>query len=171
MSGEIINRVSKSNLITIDLQDYYPKGKRTAIDIKKWLKEGLILIEKDFRKTLKNNNWSQFKDNHICIFCSSDAIVPVWAYMLIQTYLYGIARSVTFGTPETMESMLLSPIIESLDLKYCKDKPVVIKGCSEKKIPRDAYIKLIKKLQPIAKSIMYGEACSSVPLFKKKINY
>lgn len=168
MSGEIINRVSKSNLITIDLQDYYPKGKRTAIDIKKWLKEGLILIEKDFRKTLKNNNWSQFKDNHICIFCSSDAIVPVWAYMLIQTYLYGIARSVTFGTPETMESMLLSPIIESLDLKYCKDKPVVIKGCSEKKIPRDAYIKLIKKLQPIAKSIMYGEACSSVPLFKKK---
>tara|TARA_B100000900_G_scaffold244741_1_gene208122 strand:- start:45 stop:560 length:516 start_codon:yes stop_codon:yes gene_type:complete len=171
MSGEIINRVSKSNLITIDLQDYYPKGKRTAIDIKKWLKEGLILIEKDFRKTLKNNNWSQFKDNHICIFCSSDAIVPVWAYMLIQTYLYGIARSVTFGTPETMESMLLSPIIESLDLKYCKDKPVVIKGCSEKKIPRDAYIKLIKKLQPIAKSIMYGEACSSVPLFKRKINY
>tara|TARA_B100000963_G_scaffold55383_1_gene43502 strand:- start:590 stop:1105 length:516 start_codon:yes stop_codon:yes gene_type:complete len=171
MSGEIINRVSKSNLITIDLQDYYPKGKRTAIDIKKWLKEGLILIEKDFRKTLKNNNWSQFKDNHICVFCSSDAIVPVWAYMLIQTYLYGIARSVTFGTPETMESMLLSPIIESLDLKYCKDKPVVIKGCSEKKIPRDAYIKLIKKLQPIAKSIMYGEACSSVPLFKRKINY
>ena len=171
MSGEIINRVSKSNLITIDLQDYYPKGKRTAIDIKKWLKEGLILIEKDFRKTLKNNNWSQFKDNHICIFCSSDAIVPVWAYMLIQTYLYGIARSVTFGTPETMESMLLSPIIESLDLKYCKDKPVVIKGCSEKKIPRDAYIKLINKLQPIAKSIMYGEACSSVPLFKRKINY
>ena len=171
MSGEIINRVSKSNLITIDLQDYYPEGKRTAIDIKKWLKEGLILIEKDFRKTLKNNNWSQFKDNHICIFCSSDAIVPVWAYMLIQTYLYGIARSVTFGTPETMESMLLSPIIESLDLKYCKDKPVVIKGCSEKKIPRDAYIKLIKKLQPIAKSIMYGEACSSVPLFKRKINY
>lgn len=171
MSGEIINRVSKSNLITIDLQDYYPKGKRTAIDIKKWLKEGLILIEKDFRNTLKNNNWSQFKDNHICVFCSSDAIVPVWAYMLIQTYLYGIARSVTFGTPETMESMLLSPIIESLDLKYCKDKPVVIKGCSEKKIPRDAYIKLIKKLQPIAKSIMYGEACSSVPLFKRKINY
>ena len=171
MSGEIINRVSKSNLITIDLQDYYPEGKRTAIDIKKWLKEGLILIEKDFRNTLKNNNWSQFKDNHICIFCSSDAIVPVWAYMLIQTYLYGIARSVTFGTPETMESMLLSPIIESLDLKYCKDKPVVIKGCSEKKIPRDAYIKLIKKLQPIAKSIMYGEACSSVPLFKRKINY
>ena len=167
MSGEIINRVSKSNLITIDLQDYYPKGKRTAIDIKKWLKEGLILIEKDFRKTLKNNNWSQFKDNHICIFCSSDAIVPVWAYMLIQTYLYGIARSVTFGTPETMESMLLSPIIESLDLKYCKDKPVVIKGCSEKKIPRDAYIKLIKKLQPIAKSIMYGEACSTVPIHKK----
>jgi len=171
MSGEIINRVSKSNLITIDLQDYYPEGKRTAIDIKKWLKEGLILIEKDFRNTLKNNNWSQFKDNHICVFCSSDAIVPVWAYMLIQTYLYGIARSVTFGTPETMESMLLSPIIESLDLKYCKDKPVVIKGCSEKKIPRDAYIKLIKKLQPIAKSIMYGEACSSVPLFKRKINY
>ena len=171
MSGEIINRVSKSNLITIDLQDYYPEGKRTAIDIKKWLKEGLILIEKDFRNTLKNNNWSQFKDNHICVFCSSDAIVPVWAYMLIQTYLYGIARSVTFGTPETMESMLLSPIIESLDLKYCKDKPVVIKGCSEKKIPRNAYIKLIKKLQPIAKSIMYGEACSSVPLFKRKINY
>ncbi|MFL2621911.1 MAG: DUF2480 family protein [Flavobacteriaceae bacterium] len=168
MNTEIINRVAKSNLITIDLTDYYPKGKRAVIDIKNWLKEGLVLIEKDFRQSLNNYNWNQFKGHHIAIFCSTDAIIPIWAYMLVQKNLNGIAKSITYGSTETMESVLIIPIIESLDLEYCKDKPVVIKGCSDKNIPRNAYIKLIEKLQPIAKSIMFGEACSSVPLFKKK---
>ena len=169
MNTEIINRVAKSNLITIDLSDYYPKGKRAVIDIKNWLKEGLVLIEKDFRQSLNNYNWNQFKEHHIAIFCSTDAIVPIWAYMLVQKHLNGIAKSITYGSTETMESVLIIPIIESLDLGYCKDKSVVIKGCSDKKIPRNAYIKLIEKLQPFAKSIMFGEACSSVPLFKKTI--
>ena len=169
MNTEIINRVAKSNLITIDLSDYYPKGKRAVIDIKNWLKEGLVLIEKDFRQSLNNYNWNQFKEHHIAIFCSTDAIVPIWAYMLVQKHLNGIAKSITYGSTETMESVLIIPIIESLDLGYCKDKSVIIKGCSDKKIPRNAYIKLIEKLQPFAKSIMFGEACSSVPLFKKTI--
>ena len=169
MNTEIINRVAKSNLITIDLSDYYPKGKRAVIDIKNWLKEGLVLIEKDFRQSLNNYNWNQFKEHHIAIYCSTDAIVPIWAYMLVQKHLNGIAKSITYGSTETMESVLIIPIIESLDLGYCKDKSVIIKGCSDKKIPRNAYIKLIEKLQPFAKSIMFGEACSSVPLFKKTI--
>lgn len=169
MNTEIINRVAKSNLITIDLSDYYPKGKRAVIDIKNWLKEGLVLIEKDFRQSLNIYNWNQFKEHHIAIYCSTDAIVPIWAYMLVQKHLNGIAKSITYGSTETMESVLIIPIIESLDLGYCKDKSVIIKGCSDKKIPRNAYIKLIEKLQPFAKSIMFGEACSSVPLFKKTI--
>ena len=168
MNTEIINRVAKSNLITIDLSDYYPKGKRAVIDIKNWLKEGLVLIEKDFRQSLNIYNWNQFKEHHIAIYCSTDAIVPIWAYMLVQKHLNGIAKSITYGSTETMESVLIIPIIESLDLGYCKNKSVIIKGCSDKKIPRNAYIKLIEKLQPIARSIMFGEACSSVPLFKKQ---
>ena len=145
MNTEIINRVAKSNLITIDLSDYYPKGKRAVIDIKNWLKEGLVLIEKDFRQSLNIYNWNQFKEHHIAIYCSTDAIVPIWAYMLVQKHLNGIAKSITYGSTETMESVLIIPIIESLDLGYCKDKSVIIKGCSDKKIPRNAY-KLIEKL-------------------------
>ena len=98
MNTEIINRVAKSNLITIDLSDYYPRGKRAVIDIKNWLKEGFVLIEKDFRQSLNNYNWNQFKAHHIAIFCSTDAIVPIWAYMLVQKHLNGIAKSITFGS-------------------------------------------------------------------------
>ena len=133
MNTEIINRVAKSNLITIDLSDYYPKGKRAVIDIKNWLKEGLVLIEKDFRQSLNIYNWNQFKEHHIAIYCSTDAIVPIWAYMLVQKHLNGIAKSITYGSTETMESVLIIPIIESLDLGYCKDKSVIIKGCSDKR--------------------------------------
>ena len=114
MNTEIINRVAKSNLITIDLSDYYPKGKRAVIDIKNWLKEGLVLIEKDFRQSLNNYNWNQFKGHHIAIFCSTDAIIPIWAYMLVQKNLNGIAKSITYGSTETMESV-------SIPLKFCHE--------------------------------------------------
>tara|TARA_B100000900_G_scaffold415242_1_gene444395 strand:+ start:1699 stop:2214 length:516 start_codon:yes stop_codon:yes gene_type:complete len=168
MSEEIINRVAKSKLITLDLEDYYPVGKRRVLDIKDWLFDGLILREKPFKDALKKYNWQKFKNQYVAIYCSTGAIVPGWAYMLIQTHLNGIAKKTVFGTLETLETVLYSSIIERIDLNFCKGKPVIIKGCSQKPVPQNAYLMLIEKLQPIARSISYGEACSSVPLFKKK---
>lgn len=170
MSEEIINRVAKSKLITLDLEDYYPEGKRRVLDIKDWLFEGLILREKPFREALKNYHWEDFKNQYVAIYCSTDVIVPGWAYMLIQTYLNGIAKKTVFGSLDTLETVLYSSIIEKIDLEFCKDKPVIVKGCSHKPVPQNAYLMLVEKLQPIARSILYGEACSSVPLYKKKKN-
>ena len=168
MSEQIINRVAKSKLITLDLEDYYPVGKRRVLDIKDWLLDGLILREKHFREALKNFNWEEFENQYVAIYCSTDAIVPGWAYMLIQTYLNGIAKKTVFGSLETLETVLFNSIIEKIDFEFCKDKPVIVKGCSHKPVPQNAYLMLVEKLQPIARSILYGEACSSVPLYKKK---
>ena len=150
MSEEIINRVAKSKLITLDLEDYYPEGKRRVLDIKDWLFEGLILREKPFREALKNYHWEDFKNQYVAIYCSTDAIVPGWAYMLIQTYLNGIAKKTVFGSLDTLETVLYSSIIEKIDLGFCKDKPVIVKGCSHKPVPQNAYLMLVEKLQPIA---------------------
>lgn len=166
--GEIVNRVAKSSLITIDLEDFYPTGTRTLLDIKDWLYDGLILKEKEFRNTLLKFDWHQFKNHHVALHCSSEAIVPAWAFMLIQTHLHGIAKTVIVGTLETLETVLYSFIIVDLDLSFCKNKPVIVKGCSNKPVPQNAYLLIIEKLQSVAKSIMYGEACSSVPLYKNK---
>ncbi|MDA9576340.1 DUF2480 family protein [Flavobacteriaceae bacterium] len=164
---DIVNRIANSSLITIDLEDYYPAGERTVLDIKDWLYEGLILKEKEFRNTLKNFDWQQFKNHHIALCCSSEAIIPAWAFLLIQTHLHGIAKTVVFGTLEILETVLYTTIIENLDVSVYKDKPVIVKGCSDKAVPQNAYLLLSKKLQVVARSIMYGEACSAVPLFKK----
>ena len=166
--GGIVNRVAKSSLITIDLEDFYPTGTRTLLDIKDWLYEGLILKEKEFRNTLLNFDWQQFKDHYVALHCSSEAIIPAWAFMLIQTHLHGIAKTVIVGSLETLETVLYTSITDGLDLSYCKDKPVIVKGCSNKPVPQNAYLMIIEKLQKVAKSIMYGEACSSVPLYKNK---
>lgn len=164
---DIVNRIANSSLITIDLEDYYPAGERTVLDIKDWLYEGLILKEKEFRNTLKNFDWQQFKNHHIALCCSSEAIIPAWAFLLIQTHLHGIAKTVVFGTLEILETVLYTTIIDNLDVSVYKDKPVIVKGCSDKAVPQNAYLLLSKKLQGVARSIMYGEACSAVPLFKK----
>ena len=166
-SGEIVNRVANSALITIDLEDYYPKGTRVCFDIKDWLHEGLVLRETEFRSLVNTHDWSAYKDQFIALHCSSDAIIPGWAYMLIRLQLSGIAKQVVVGDLETLETTLYQTTIDNLDLHFCENKPVIIKGCSNKPVPQNAYLFLIDKLQPIAKSIMYGEACSSVPLFKK----
>jgi hypothetical protein len=166
--GEIVNRVAKSSLITIDLEDFYPTGTRTLLDIKDWLYDGLILKEKEFRNTLLKFDWHQFKNHHVALHCSSEAIVPAWAFMLIQTHLHGIAKTVIVGTLETLETVLYTSIIVDLDLSFCENKPVIVKGCSNKPVPQNAYLLIIEKLQSVAKSIMYGEACSSVPLYKNK---
>ena len=165
MAEEIINRVAKSKLITLNLEDFYPSGKRVALDIKNWLFQGLILKEKTFRETLKNYNWSEFKNHYVAVFCSSEAIVPAWAYMLVQTHLNGISKKTVFGTLETLETVLFCSIIDNMDLSFCEGKPVIIKGCSDVYIPDSAYGFLISKLQHFAKKISYGEACSSVPLW------
>ena len=167
---EIVNRVANSKLVTFNLEDYYPEGQRVTFDISSWLLEGFVLRESTFREEAKNYDWSQYKDCYVALYCSTDAIIPAWAYMLIATYLQPYAKKTITGSLEDLESILYTEIIQQIDLSALKDKPVIIKGCANKPVPKNAYLLLINKLQPIVKSIMYGEACSSVPLYKKPKN-
>ncbi len=169
MADEIINRVANNqNLITFDLEDYYPEGERILFDIKDWLFEGLILREKDFRKHAADHNWAQYQDKYVALTCSTDAIIPGWAYLLLTSSLIPHTKKVVVGSLETLETILYNEIINNLDVSEYHDKLLIIKGCANKPVPEGAYISLIQKLQPVAKSIMYGEACSSVPLYKRK---
>jgi len=168
MAEEIINRVANSKLITIDLEDFYPEGKRVVFDIKDWLLEGLVLREKDFRQQATDFDWSIYQDAYVALTCSTDAIVPGWAYMLLSMHLEPYAKRTIVGSLEDLESSIYQDIISGLDPSEYKDKPLIIKGCSNKPVPENAYIYLMNKLKPVAKSIMYGEACSAVPLFKRK---
>ncbi len=167
MAGEIINRVANSKLVTIDLEDFYPNGPRLMFDISKWLMEGFILREKDFRAEAERHDWSQYKDAYVALHCSTDAIIPGWAYLLLTMHLAPYTKKVVVGNLEALENIIYSEIIDRIDLSSYKDRPVIIKGCTHKPIPESAYILLAQKLYPIARSIMYGEACSSVPLFKR----
>ena len=165
---EIINRVANSPLITIDLEDYYPNGTRVVFDIKDWLYESLVLREKEFRTFVESHDWGIYRNKYIALCCTSQAIIPGWAYMLIRLRLSEIAKQVIIGDLEALETNIYYKIIENLDISHCENKPVIIKGCSNKPVPQNAYLFLIDKLKPVAKSILYGEACSSVPLYKKK---
>ena len=168
MKDEILNRVASSKLVTIDLEDFYPKGERVLFDIKDWLFEGFVLREKGFRAQVAEFDWSQYQDKYVALTCSSDAIIPGWAYMLLSIQLETYAKKIVIGTLDNLETSIYQDIITTLDVSDFKDKPVIIKGCSNKPVPQNAYIMLSNKLKLVAKSIMYGEACSSVPLFKKK---
>ena len=168
MSEEIINRVAQSQLITIDLEDYYPKEERVLLDIKDWLFEGIVLREKEFRTFIEEHDWSQYQNKYVAIYCSTDAIVPGWAYMLVATKLQPFTKNVVQGSLQDLETSNYQTIIANLDLTQFTGKPVIIKGCSNKPVPQNAYLWITQKLLPIAKSVMYGEACSSVPLFKKQ---
>lgn len=169
MAEEIVNKVAgNTNLITFDLEDYYPKGNRILFDIKDWLYEGLILREKDFRKQVADHDWSQYQDTYVALTCSTDAIIPGWAYLLVTSVVFPFAKKVTVGSLEIIETVLYEEIIRDLDVSKYQDKFIIIKGCANKPVPQGAYIALIQKLQPVAKSLMYGEACSSVPLYKRK---
>ena len=167
MADEILNRVANSKLKTIDLEDFYPKGERTVIDIKNWLFHEQILKETDFREHLKNHDWSQYKNHFVALTCSSDAIIPSWAYMLITTYVSPFAKKIVVGNLGALETSIFQELIATFNVEEFLEKLVIIKGCSNKPIPETAYIQLIEKLQPVVKSIMFGEACSTVPLFKK----
>ncbi len=168
MSDEIINRVAQSKLITFNLEDYYPEGERQVLDIKKWLYEDLILKEKEFRGYVSEFDWSQFKDTYVAIHCSSDAIIPGWAYMLISSKLQPFVKKMVHGNLEDLESAIFQPIIENLDVSSFKEKYIIVKGCTNKPIPINAYLWITTKLQTVSKSVMYGEACSAVPLYKKR---
>ena len=168
MADEIINRVANSKLITFDLEELYPKGTRTVIDIKEWLYEGLLLREKEFRASIASHDWSSYKGHYIALSCSTDAIIPAWAYLLLTSALEPFAKKVVVGDVTLLETLLYQEIIEAIETSAYQDKPVIIKGCANKPVPEGAYIALLQKLQPVAKSLMYGEACSSVPLYKRK---
>ena len=144
MNGEIVNRVANSKLKSIDLEEFYPKGERIVIDIKQWLFHELILKENDFRTHLKNHNWEQYQNSYVALTCSSDAIIPSWAYMLISTYLTN-AKKVVVGDLEMLETSIFSEIISQIETSEYKNKPVIIKGCANKPIPSTAYLQLIKK--------------------------
>ncbi len=168
MPEEIINRVAQSQLMTIDLEDYYPEGKRVLLDIKDWLYEGLVLREKEFRSQVAAHDWNQYQDSYVALHCSTDAIVPGWAFMLVATKLQPFTKKVVQGSLEDLETSNYQNIIENLDFSPFKNKPVIIKGCSNKPVPPNAYLFITTKLLPIAKSVMYGEACSAVPIYKKR---
>jgi hypothetical protein len=163
---EIVNKVANSALEVFDLEDYYPKGIRVQIDISIWLNEGFLLKEKDFREQLKKHDWSQYQDQYVAINCSTDAIVPAWASVLVAIQLAPFAKKIINGTIEDLDSSLFEEILSKIDYSVYENKAVIIKGCSKKPVPMRAYILAAHYLQPFARSIMYGEACSAVPLYK-----
>jgi len=164
---EIINRVANSPLITFDLEEYYHKGERLAYDLKDNLFQGMILREKDFRTFIKEHNWEQYQGKNVAVFCSVDAIVPTWAYMLLGIALETYANKVVFGGVENLEQILFEDALAKVDFEQFKDKKVVIKGCSNLPVPTSAYLTLTLKLKPLVTSLMFGEPCSTVPLYKK----
>ena len=163
---EIVNKVANSVLEVFDLEDYYPKGVRAQIDISQWLLEGFLLKEKDFREQLKNHDWSQYKDQYVAITCSTDAIVPAWASILVAIQLAPFAKKIINGSIEDLESSMYEELLSKIDYSVYLNKPIIIKGCSRKPVPMRAYVLAAHYLQPFARSIMYGEACSAVPLYK-----
>lgn len=164
---EILNRVASSTLITFDLEDLYMQGERIMIDIKDQLYEGLILREKDFRTFIRDHSWPDYKDKLVAITCSSDAIIPTWAYMLMTVALQPYAKKIVFGSLDNLERALYQEALSKVDWEKFRDNKIVVKGCSKVNVPVEAYVEVVNKLRPIASSIMYGEACSTVPLFKK----
>ncbi|MDJ1473095.1 DUF2480 family protein [Xanthocytophaga flava] len=167
---EIINRVASSGLLTLDLADYYHLGERVVYDLKDNLFQGLILKEKDFRQFLKEHDWSNYAGKNVAVLCSEDAIVPVWAYMLLTTYLEPYVNKVVFGDLQNLEQALFQDALSKISLENYINAKVVVKGCGDLPIPSYAYVEITRLLRPVAQSIMYGEPCSTVPIYKKPKN-
>jgi len=168
MEKEIVNKVAQSGLITIDLEEFYPKGELVLFDIKDWLWQGLVLKEKDFREKIAAENWQKYKDKNVALTCSADAIVPTWAYMLLTISLEPFASKIVFGNLNILQQVLFNEVLAQLDVELYRDARIIIKGCANLPVPVSAYVELTRLLRPVAKSIMFGEACSTVPLYKKK---
>jgi hypothetical protein len=169
MDKEIINRVSNSQLTTFDLEELYTPGERVLFDVKPLLFQELVLKEKDFRDFVKAHDWSQYQNKYVAITCSADAIVPTWAYMLLSTSLQPVASQVVFGSLQDLENVLFKQALDKIDWEKFSKAKVVIKGCSKVNVPISAYVEATNRLRPIATSIMFGEPCSTVPIFKKKL--
>lgn len=165
---EIKNKIAESGLITLSLEDHYQNGERAEIDLAPWLYEGLILREKDFRLAVKEHHWEQYRNTYVSVNCSAEAIIPQWAYMLIGAQLAGVAREVVYGAPETLEILLMQKVFDQIDFKQWEGERIILKGCGDLPIPAQAFLDFTRRLQPYAKSIMYGEACSTVPIYKKR---
>lgn len=165
---EIVNKVANSGLHSLNLEDYLPKEPIHVFDLKDYLFRGLILKEKDFREALKNHNWEQYQHQYLAITCSADAIIPQWAYMLVVSYAQPVAKDIWVGTVEEFTKHLTLKNISAVDAHAFADQRVIIKGCSDQSVEAAAYAEMTKVLRPVVKSIMYGEPCSNVPIFKKK---
>ena len=165
---EIVNKVANSALVVFDLEDYYPIEIRSKIDISQWLLEGFLLKEKVFREQLNRHDWSQYQGQNVAVFCSTDAIIPAWAAVLVTLQLAPFAKKIIAGTFEDLDAALYQELLSKIDYSVYEGKSVILKGCSKKPVPMSAYVLAAHYLQPFAKSIMYGEACSAVPLYKKK---
>jgi hypothetical protein len=168
MSEEIINKVAQSQLVTLDLESYYPADEVAVFDLKPHLFMELILKEKEFRAALQNNDWSVYQQKVVAVTCSADAIIPMWAYMLVGSYLQPVAKDIIYGDENTARQQLFIQQIEAIDTEPFVDKKVVVKGCGDIPIGEFAYLAISKKLMPVVKSLMYGEPCSTVPIFKRK---
>jgi len=168
METVIVNKVAESALTAIDLEEYYPKGETAVFDLKDHLFMGLILKEKDFRSALQTMDWEQYRNKKVAITCSADAIIPMWAYMLVASNLQAVANEVVFGDEKQMLQTILLKNLSQLKGEDYLDKRVVVKGCGDVTIPEAAYVEITNKLRPFVKSIMYGEPCSTVPIFKRK---
>lgn len=164
---EITNRVANSGLITLDLGEMYPAGERVLLDIKDQLFQGLILREKDFREFITTHDWSQYNNKFVAVTCTADAIIPDWSWMLLASALQPFAKKIVFGDLEKLETVLFTEVLSAFDSEQYRDARVVIKGCGDKPVPKTAYIELTRVLQPVVKSIMYGEPCSTVPVYKR----
>lgn len=168
MSEPFVNKVAESGLITLDLEKFYPKGETAVFDLKDHLFMGLILKEKDFRETLKKLDWSVYQDKNVALTCSADAIIPVWAWMLAVSYLQPVAKEIVMGDEKELHRSLYLKNIDAIDVNEFAGQRVVIKGCGETPIADYVYMEITKKLRPVVKSIMYGEPCSTVPVYKQK---
>jgi hypothetical protein len=168
MSETFVNKVAESGLVTLDLETWFPKDPIKVFDLKEYLFMGLILKEKDFRAALQTTEWESFRDTQVAITCSADAIIPMWAYMLVASYLEPVAAGFVFGDEEKLKQSLLLRNLEAINGAEYQDQRVVVKGCGDIAIPETAYVEITRKLRPHVKSIMYGEPCSTVPIFKRK---
>ncbi len=168
MSEPIINKVAESGIITLDLEKFFPAGETVVFDLKEHLFMGMILKEKDFREALKNLDWEPYRDKNVSLVCSADAIIPVWAWMLVATYLQPLAKEIVMGDEKELHKTIFLKNLAAVNTDEFTDKRVVIKGCGDTPIGDFAYMEITKLLRPVAKSIMYGEPCSTVPVFKKK---
>ena len=168
MSEIVQNRVAESGLITLDPATYLPKEEVMAFDLKDFLFMGAILREKDFREAMSTHDWSVYQGRHVAVHCSADAIIPMWAYMLVSSRLTPVAATVYAGTPDELRKKIFLDNLSALDITAFADHRVVVKGCGDEPIGEWAYLEITRLLQPVVKSLMYGEACSAVPVYKKK---